>query len=74
MGLPSWIIESHDMPFWVGLRRVSIQPLEPWPANLPVGAFLTSLGGSLMLLPPPVVCFVALVRHRYAFGGSLALW
>ena len=42
---------------------------------LPFGAFLTSLGGSLMQLAVPVVCLVALVRqNKDAFGGSLALW
>ena len=41
---------------------------------LPVGAFLTALGGSLMQLLVPMMCLVALVRqNRDAFGGSLAL-
>ena len=42
---------------------------------LPVGAFLTALGGSLMQLLVPSICLVALVRQNGdAFGGSLALW
>ena len=42
---------------------------------LPVGAFLTALGGSLMQLLVPMMCLVALVRqNRDASGGSLARW
>lgn len=42
---------------------------------LPVGTFLTVLGGSLTQLLVPITCLVVLVRQtRDAFGGSLALW
>ena len=42
---------------------------------LPVGAFLTVLGGSLTQLLVPLTCLVVLIRqNRDAFGGSLALW
>ena len=42
---------------------------------LPLGSFLTALGGSLMQLLVPLICLVALVRqNRDAFGGSLAVW
>ena len=42
---------------------------------IPLGRFMTSLGGSLMQLIVPVACGVAFLwQNRDSFGASLAVW
>jgi len=40
----------------------------------PFGAFMTSLGGSLMQVLVPVVCAIAFVRKPDYFGAAVAVW
>ncbi len=40
----------------------------------PFGAFMMSLGGSLMQVLVPVVCAVAFIRKPDLFGATVAVW
>jgi len=41
---------------------------------MPFGAFMTSLGGSLMQILVPLVCAVSLARRDDTFGACVCVW